>query len=65
MFLCVPLRTMAKQTYAVFLTLFSAPSKVQNYQNKTGEKSLYQSKYVLTTCLKIFSNIYLYFTLYL
>ena len=50
MFLCVPLRTMAKQTYAVFLTLFSAPSKVQNYQNKTGEKSLYQSKYVLTTC---------------
>ena len=24
--------------------IFSASSKVQNYQNKTGEKSLYQSK---------------------
>ena len=29
--------------------IFSATSKVQNYQNKTGEKSLYPSKYVLTT----------------
>ena len=32
--------------------IFSATSIVQNYQNKTGEKSLYPSKYVLTTYLK-------------
>ena len=29
--------------------IFSATLKVQNYQNKTGEKDLYSSKYVLTT----------------
>ena len=34
--------------------IFSVTSKVQNYQNKTGEKSLYPSKYVLTTYFKEF-----------
>ena len=34
--------------------IFSATSKLQNYQNKTGEKSLYLSKYVLTTYFKEF-----------
>ena len=34
--------------------IFSATSKVQNYQNKTGEKSQYSSKYVLTTYFKEF-----------
>ena len=34
--------------------IFSATSKVQNYQNKTGEKYLYPSKYVLTTYFKEF-----------
>ena len=34
--------------------IFSAISKVQNYQNKTGEKFLYLSKYVLTTYFKEF-----------
>ena len=34
--------------------MFSATSKVQNYQNKTGEKYLYPSKYVLTTYFKEF-----------
>ena len=34
--------------------IFSATSKVQNYQNKTGEKDLYPSKYVLTTYFKEF-----------
>ena len=34
--------------------IFSATSKVQNYQNKTGEKSLYPNKYVLTTYFKEF-----------
>ena len=29
--------------------IFPATSKVQNYQTKTGEKSLYPSKYVLAT----------------
>ena len=29
--------------------IFSATSKVQNYQNKTTEKSLYPKKYLLTT----------------
>ena len=29
-------------------------SKVQNFQNKTGEKSLYPNKYVLTTYFKEF-----------
>ena len=33
---------------------FSATSKVQNYQNKTGEKYLYSSKYVLTAYFKEF-----------
>ena len=37
---------------------FSATSKVQNHQNKTGEKSLYSSKYMLTTCFKNFKNIF-------
>ena len=32
--------------------IFSAGSKVQNYQNKTGEKYLYPSKYMLTTYFK-------------
>ena len=47
---------------------FSATSKVQNYQNKTGEKSLYPSKYVLTTCFKEFQRyfqIYLFYYLHL
>ena len=35
---------------------FSATSKVQNYQNKTPEKSLSPSKYVLTTYLKEFQR---------
>ena len=34
--------------------IFSAISKVQKYQNKTGEKFLYLSKYVLTTYFKEF-----------
>ena len=34
--------------------IFSATSKVQNYQNKTGEKSVYPGKYVLTTYFKEF-----------
>ena len=34
--------------------IFSATWKVQNYQNKTGEKSLYPSKYVLTIYFKEF-----------
>ena len=34
--------------------IFSATSKVQNYQNKTGEKYLYPSKYMLTTYFKGF-----------
>ena len=34
--------------------IFSATSKVQNYQSKTGEKYLYPSKYVLTTYFKEF-----------
>ena len=34
--------------------IFSATSKVQNYQNKTGEKFLYLNKCVLTTYLKEF-----------
>ena len=29
--------------------IFSGTSKDQKYQNKTGEKDLYPSKYVLTT----------------
>ena len=33
---------------------FSATSEVQNYQNKTGEKYLYPSKYMLTTYFKEF-----------
>ena len=36
--------------------IFSATSKVQNYQNKTGEKSLYPSKYMLTTYFKKFQR---------
>ena len=42
--------------------IFSATSKIQNYQNKTGEKSLYPSKYVLTTYFKEF---YGYFQIYI
>ena len=45
---------------------FSATSKVQNYQNKTPEKSFYPSKYVLTTYLKEFQRhfqIYLFYYL--
>ena len=42
--------------------IFSATSKVQNYQNKTGEKSLNPKKirayYIFQGILKIFSNIY-------
>ena len=34
--------------------IFSATSKVQNYQYKTGEKSLYPSKYVHNTYFKEF-----------
>ena len=34
--------------------IFSATLKVQKYQNKTGEKFLYLSKYVLTTYFKEF-----------
>ena len=34
--------------------VFSATSKVQNYQNKIGEKSLYPNKYMLTTYFKEF-----------
>ena len=34
--------------------IFSATSKVQNYQNKTGEQDLYLRKYVLTTYFKEF-----------
>ena len=34
--------------------IFSATSKVQNYQNQIGEKSLYPSKYMLTTYFKEF-----------
>ena len=34
--------------------IFSATSKVQNYQNKTREKSLYPNKYMLTTYFKEF-----------
>ena len=34
--------------------IFSPTSKVQNYQNKTGENSIYQDKYVLTTYCKEF-----------
>ena len=33
---------------------FSATSKVQNYQNKTGEKSLYSNKCVLATYFQEF-----------
>ena len=38
----------------IFLSwaLMGLKRKVQNYQNKTGEKSLYSSKYVLTTYFK-------------
>ena len=38
--------------------IFSATSKVQNYQNKTGEKSLNPNKYVLTTYFKEFFQRY-------
>ena len=34
--------------------IFSATSKVQNYQNKTREKSLNLNKQVLTTNFKVF-----------
>ena len=34
--------------------IFSATSKVQNYQNKTGAKFLYPNKWVLTTYFKEF-----------
>ena len=34
--------------------IFSVSSKVQNYQNKTGEKYLHPNKYVLTTYFKEF-----------
>ena len=34
--------------------IFSATSKVPNYQNKTGDKSLYPNKYLLTTYFKEF-----------
>ena len=34
--------------------IFSTTSKVQNYQNKTGGKDLYPSKYVLTIYFKEF-----------
>ena len=44
----------AKSLYRVGTFLptwfFCATSKIQNYQHKTGEKPLYPSKYVLTTC---------------
>ena len=41
-------------TSALFFAvgIFSANSKVKSYQNKTREKSLYPSEYVLTTYLK-------------
>ena len=42
--------------------IFSATSKVQNHQNKTGEKSLYPSKYVLTAYFKEFKR---YFPIYM
>ena len=35
-------------------TIFSATSKVQNYQNKTGERFLYSNKCMLTTYFKEF-----------
>ena len=40
---------------------FSATSKVQNYQNKTGEKYLYPNKSMLTTYFKKFWR---YFEIY-
>ena len=43
---------------------FSAISKVENYQNKTGEKSLYQSKYVLTKYFKGFQRYFQIHMLY-
>ena len=46
---------------------FSATSKVQNYQNKTREKSLNPNKYVLTANFEGFRDIFkhIYFNLYL
>ena len=41
--------------------ILSDISKVQNYQNKTGKKSLYRNKYVLTTYFKEFQR---YFRIY-
>ena len=46
-----------KENHCITLALFcqhdfSATSKVQNYQNKTGEKFLYPNIYVLTTYFK-------------
>ena len=44
--------------------IFSATSKVQNYQNKTREKPLYPNKYILITYISrdfndiLFSNIH-------
>ena len=34
--------------------ILSATSKVQNYQNKTGEKSLYPNKYMISKYFKKF-----------
>ena len=47
--------------------IFSATSKVQNCQNKTGEKSLHPNKYLLNTISRNVKDIFKYkcFTVYL
>ena len=47
-------KIIASRRHFLANVIFSAISKVQKYQNKTGEKFLYLSKYVLTTYFKEF-----------
>ena len=62
----VKCKTIVSRRHFFADVIFSATSKVQNYQNKTPEKSFYPSKYVLTTYLKEFQRhfqIYLFYYL--